>query len=48
VGPGINPTIASYYARAVKIYNATISLVHFENENIFSYFKKMLYIAYIF
>jgi hypothetical protein len=29
--PGANPTIASYNASAVKIYNATSSLVRFEN-----------------
>jgi hypothetical protein len=33
---GANPTIAS----AVKIYNATSSLVRFENKNIFFYFEK--------
>jgi hypothetical protein len=35
--PGANPIIASYNASAVKIYNATSSLVHFENENVFFY-----------
>jgi hypothetical protein len=29
----------SYNASAVKIYNATSSLVHFENRNIFSSVK---------
>jgi hypothetical protein len=33
--PGINPTIATYNASAVKIYNATSSLARFENKNIF-------------
>jgi hypothetical protein len=33
--PGPNPTIVSYNATAVKIYNATSSLVRFENKNIF-------------
>jgi hypothetical protein len=33
--PGPNPTIASCNASAVKIYNATSSLVRFENKNIF-------------
>jgi hypothetical protein len=43
--PGANPTIVSYNASAVKIYNATISLVHFENKTIFYKFV-MLYVAY--
>jgi hypothetical protein len=30
---GANPTIVSYNARAVKICNATSSLVRFENKN---------------
>jgi hypothetical protein len=30
--PGANPTIVSYNSSAVKIYNATGSLVHFENK----------------
>jgi hypothetical protein len=30
---GANPTIVSYNAGAVKIYNAMSSLVHFENKN---------------
>jgi hypothetical protein len=40
--PGANPTIASYNASAVKIYNASGSLARFENRNIFFYFEKML------
>jgi hypothetical protein len=40
--PGANPTIASYNASAVKIYDATSSLVRFENKNIFLYFEKTL------
>jgi hypothetical protein len=32
--PGANPTIVSYNASAVKIYNTTSSLVRFENKNI--------------
>jgi hypothetical protein len=32
--PGVNPTIVSYNASAVKSYNATSSLVRFENKNI--------------
>jgi hypothetical protein len=35
-----SPTIASCNASAVKFYNATSSLVRFENKNIFSYFEK--------
>jgi hypothetical protein len=31
---GANPTIASYNARAVNFYNATSSLVRFENKSI--------------
>jgi hypothetical protein len=37
---GVNPTIVSYNASAVKIYNATISLVRLENKNILLYFEK--------
>jgi hypothetical protein len=33
--PGSNPTMVSYNASAVKIYNASSSLVRFENKNIF-------------
>jgi hypothetical protein len=33
--PGANLTIASYNASAVKIYNATSSLVRFESKNTF-------------
>jgi hypothetical protein len=29
---GVNPTIFSYYPRAVKIYNATSSFVRFEKK----------------
>jgi hypothetical protein len=39
--PGANPTIASYKASAVKIFNAASSLVRFEN-NICYKFEKML------
>jgi hypothetical protein len=35
LAPVINPTIASYNASAVKIYNATSSLVRCENKTIF-------------
>jgi hypothetical protein len=39
--PGANPTIASYNASAVKIYNAVMSsLVHFESKKTF--FEKTL------
>jgi hypothetical protein len=34
---GANPTIVSYNASAVKIYNAMSGLVHFENKNIIIY-----------
>jgi hypothetical protein len=37
---GAIPTIVSYNASAVKIYNVMSSLVRFENKNIFSYFEK--------
>jgi hypothetical protein len=40
LAPGPNPTIVSYNASAVKIYNATSSLVCFENKNIFFCLKK--------
>jgi hypothetical protein len=36
--PGANPT--SYNTSAVTIYNATSSLVRFENKNIFFHFEK--------
>jgi hypothetical protein len=32
-GPGANPTITSYNARVVKIYNATNSIVHIYSKN---------------
>jgi hypothetical protein len=35
--PGAYPTIASYNASAVKIYNAMGSLVRYVNKNMFSY-----------
>jgi hypothetical protein len=38
--PGANPTIASYNANDVKIYNATSSLVRFENKHVTSTLKK--------
>jgi hypothetical protein len=38
--PGANPTIVSYNARAVKFFNATSSLVRFENKNVFFCFEK--------
>jgi hypothetical protein len=37
---GANPTIASYNASAAKVYNATSSLVHFENNILFNYEKR--------
>jgi hypothetical protein len=37
---GANPTIVSYNVSAVKIYNATRSLVRFENKNIFFRLKR--------
>jgi hypothetical protein len=37
--PAANPTIVSYNASAVRIYNATSSLVRFE-KNVFFYFEK--------
>jgi hypothetical protein len=40
VWPGPNPTIASYNASVVNFYNATGSLVCFENKNIIFYFEK--------
>jgi hypothetical protein len=40
VNAGVNPTIGSYNASSVKMYNATSSLVRFENKNLFRYFKK--------
>jgi hypothetical protein len=38
--PGANPTIVSYNASAVKIYNATSNLVRFENKNCFQLLPK--------
>jgi hypothetical protein len=38
--PGANPTIASYNASVVNFYNATGSLMRFENKNILFYFEK--------
>jgi hypothetical protein len=35
VVPGANPTIVSYNTSAVKIYNATSSLVHLEKQKYF-------------
>jgi hypothetical protein len=35
LSPGANPTIASYNSSVVNFYNATGSLAHFENKNIF-------------
>jgi hypothetical protein len=40
--PGANLTIVSYNASAVETYNATSSLVSFENRNILFYFKETL------
>jgi hypothetical protein len=37
---GANPTIASYNASAVKIYNAMCGLVRFENKTILFYYEK--------
>jgi hypothetical protein len=39
---GANPTIASYNASAVKIYNATSSLVRFENKIFYFILKSTL------
>jgi hypothetical protein len=39
---GANPTIVSYNAGVVKIYNATSSLAHFKDKNKFFYFEKTL------
>jgi hypothetical protein len=40
--PGANPTIVSYNAIVVKIYNATSSLARFEQIKIFISFGKTL------
>jgi hypothetical protein len=40
--PGANPAIVSYNVSAVKIYNATSSLVRFERKTIFFSFEKTL------
>jgi hypothetical protein len=37
---GANPTIVSYNGNAVKIHNATSSLLLFENKNTFLFFEK--------
>jgi hypothetical protein len=40
---GATPTIVSYSAGGVvEIYNATITLAHFENKNVFFCLKKSL------
>jgi hypothetical protein len=39
---GANPTTVSYSASVVKFYNATSSLVRFEDINIFFYIVKTL------
>jgi hypothetical protein len=39
---GANPTIVSYNASAVKIYNDPSSLARLENNNIIFNFKKTL------
>jgi hypothetical protein len=41
-----HPTTTSYNARAVKIYNATSSLVRFKNKNIFFYIHLKSALAY--
>jgi hypothetical protein len=38
--PGAYPTIVSYYANIVTVYNTTSSLARFTDINIFSYFEK--------
>jgi hypothetical protein len=44
---GVTSTTASYNASAVKIHNATCSLVRFENKSIFFYFGKFpKYVVY--
>jgi hypothetical protein len=40
--PGANPTIVSYNASAVKIYNARINIFRIENKNNFLYFEKCI------
>jgi hypothetical protein len=44
--PGTNPTIVTYNASTVEIYNATSSLVYFENKNNFFCFEKRSYRFY--
>jgi hypothetical protein len=44
--PGANPTIVSHNASALKIYNATSSLVRFETKNIFFCFERTLFVSY--
>jgi hypothetical protein len=44
--PGANPTIASYNASAVQIYNFESSLVRLENKSIIFNFEKRL-VCYI-
>jgi hypothetical protein len=41
--PGANPTIVSYDASVVKIYNATGSLVRLKNKKSFVNFEKTLW-----
>jgi hypothetical protein len=44
--PGANPTILSYSASAVKIYNAACSLVRFESKRIIFNTKNALHTYY--
>jgi hypothetical protein len=42
LSPGVNPTIASYNASAVKNYNAAGTLLRFESKYLFFYYQKTL------
>jgi hypothetical protein len=44
--PDAIPTVVSYNASTIKIYNATSSLVRFENKKVFFHFERNNALAY--
>jgi hypothetical protein len=47
LSPGANPTIVSYNASSVKIYDAKSSFVRLENNNIFFSLLKSALVYYV-
>jgi hypothetical protein len=45
VKAGANPTITSYNARAVKVYNATGNLARFRNKNTFNLWNYVMFVG---